>query len=64
MHIPYNVIVADFFVFSAVAATLGNCVKINSTTRFLIQNKNKNSNQIWVLKYKHQEIIINKEDFL
>ena len=46
MHIPYNVIVADFFVFSAVAATLGNCVKINSTTRFLIQNKNKNSNQI------------------
>ena len=35
MHTPSFVIVAEVIVFDAVAATIDNCVKINSTTKYL-----------------------------
>ena len=34
------------YIFSAVAATMDICVKINSTTKFLTKNKYKNIGQI------------------
>ena len=51
------VFVSDVLVFGAVAATTESCVKINSTTKFLTQNKNKISIKLartnTILKYTY-----------
>ena len=54
-----------YFYFGAVDATADNCLKINSTTKYLNQDikksSSKNTKNATLLKYKYYKIMIIKE---